>query len=249
MEIQQRYETLQDWLNCRLDFWEQWRRRIQKNFAGIREIAFERKSFNWYYSKTLQVKLFPRSFLTRKCLLPWAICQILIAYLGFRNSSICLVCLCLAGAKDWTSYARNQKRRPLFLPSLPKHDVLDTCPLQCENQFRGSFGHTLKIAHFWSTFGGNKQIFINTLREEVHICIQYVSIQLAYIGHVYEACSQVLSTIFVKKYNCTSTDGVWGSSDAQTVWKASWQESCHGLPCYVHLPVCPAPQYQQHIQK
>ena len=62
------------------------------------------------------------------------------------------------------------KKETSFLPPLPKHNVLDTCPLQCENQFRGSFGHTLKIAHFWSTFGGNKQIFINTLRELV--CLQ-----------------------------------------------------------------------------
>lgn len=97
-----------------------------------------------------------------------------------------------------------------------------------------------EINRFLSTLWENLCVF-----KAVHIChqqperLRQVSSLLTFdtfTGFEYNFC---------KKYNCTSTDGVWGSSDAQTVWKASWQESCHGLPCYVHRPVCAAPQYQQ----
>ena len=162
------------------------------------EQIFQRILFKNFTSETISSKFFDTKLsLTQGS--P-SICQISMAYLGCRHLSVCLVSL-FAGAKDWTSDAGNQKRRPLFLLQFPKHNVLDTCPLQCENQFRGSFGHTLKIGYFRSTLGGNKQIFINTLRELA--CLQNsaylssaareitTSIQLAYIRHMLKACSQV----------------------------------------------------------
>ena len=42
--------------------------------------------------------------------------QIIMAYLGCRHLSVCLVCLFV----DWTSNAGDQKRRPLFFASVPQ---------------------------------------------------------------------------------------------------------------------------------
>ena len=185
------------------------------------EQIFQRILFKNFTSETISSKFFDTKLsLTQGS--P-SICQISMAYLGCRHLSVCLVSL-FAGAKDWTSDAGNQKRRPLFLLQFPKHNVLDTCPLQCENQFRGSFGHTLKIGYFRSTLGGNKDFYQHSERTCVSSkqCIFVISSQRYY--DKYPACLHParVEGLFTGKCRCILYKHGWGLREQ---WCANSLES------------------------
>ena len=99
-----------------------------------------------------------------------------MAYLGCRHLSVCLVSL-FAGAKDWTSDAGNQKRRPLFCFNFPNIMFLTHVLSNVKINFEEVLGTLWKsvifdplwaeINRFLSTLWENLRVF-----KTVHICHQ-----------------------------------------------------------------------------